>query len=342
MKGQKRVFAVLIIVLLQLQLPAQDKGNKSFGLFENEEILNISLHFDIDTYLKEKPEEDRLDARLTIYTGKSDSISREIKVSARGNFRRRNCVFPPVMLYLKNLETGYSDLDDLGKVKLVSHCKDEELYDTYIMREYIIYKLYNLVTDFSFRARLLNINYYDSVSDSLYANKLGFIIEPVNTLEDRFGVDEIEDIEIRPESIEMELLMKLAVFQYMIANSDWFIDTMHNLKIFGDEDKLENLIAVPYDFDYTGWVNTYYAYPREDLGLEDIRDRAFYGPTRTEDEYRAILDYYLELEDKIIDTIKDFQYLKGHERNDLVRYVRSFYRLYRGDELLKICMDPHK
>jgi len=336
--------AILIIVSVLVTLPrqiiAQDDKAISFGLFEEEDMLNISLSFDIGTFMKEKPEDEYLDAKITIYIGEKDSIYKDIKVSARGNYRRRTCEFPPIMLNFEDIKTGYSDLDDLEKVKLVSHCQDEEIYETYLLREYLVYSIYNIITDYSFRVRLLNVSYYDINYDTLYANKRGFIIEPVNTLEDRFGENEIEDIEITVEAIDNDLLLRLSVFQYLMANSDWYISTMHNLKIFGDADSLKDLIAVPYDFDYTGWVDTHYAIAREDLGLEDIRDRAFYGPCRSEEEYRDVLDYYLELEDNIIDTIKDFEYLNGQERNDLVRFIKSFYKLYRKDEIINILMEP--
>jgi len=335
-----KTIAVLLIGILNIHVLAQEGENKSFGLFEKDEILNISLAFDIGKYIEEKFEENLLDAEITIYTGETDSIFENIKVRSRGNFRRSNCSFPPIMLHMKDMETGYSDLDDLGKVKLVSHCKDENIYDTYLFREYLIYKIYNVITDYSFRVRLLNIDYYDINYDILYVSKRGFIIEPVNNLEDRFAHDEIEEVKISGEAIENDLMLKLSLFQYMIANSDWYLPIMHNLKIFGDKDVMMNLIAVPYDFDYTGWVNTHYAYAREELGLEDIRDRAFFGPCRNEEEYRLVLDYYLELEDNIIDTVKDFKYLKGPARNDLIRYVKSFYRLYKGDEIMNICMKP--
>lgn len=337
------IFRTIIITLLVIntlpgQVNAQDKKAASFGLFEEEEPLNVSLSFDIDRFMKEKPENEYLDAQIVI-CGK-DTIRYGLRISARGNFRRRTCEFPPIMLNFDDFETGYTDLDDLNKVKLVSHCQDEEIYDIYLLREYLIYKIYNIVTDYSFRVRLLNINYYDIKQNTLYATKMGFIIEPVNKLEERFGEDEIEDIAMTSENIEDELLLKLSVFQYLIANSDWFLPTMHNLKVFGNKDSLKNLIAVPYDFDYTGWVDTHYAYAREDIGLEDIRDRAFYGPSRSEEEYRAVLDFYSELEDNIIDTIKDFKYLQGHERNDLVKFIKSFYKLYRNDGIIDICMNP--
>lgn len=334
------LFILLVSGLSPWHLYSQDKNDADFGLFKEESILDIKLAFDIETFMKDKPEEEYLDAEITIYVGETDSIFEEIKVSARGNYRRRTCDFPPIMLNFKGAKTGYPDLDDLGKVKLVSHCMPGEDYQTYVMREYLAYKIYNIITDYSFRVRLINISYYDIKDRSLYANnKIAFILEPVDLLEERFGEDEIEDIEITDKAVKNDIVLKLSTFEFLIANSDWSIPMAHNLKIFGDENSLSNAIVVPYDFDYSGWVNTHYSVAREDLGLKDIRDRAFLGPCRSEAEWREVLDYYLEMENKIIDMIKDFEYLKGYERNDLVRYVRSFYRLYRNDKIINIFME---
>ena len=314
--------------------PGDEKDD--FGLFSENTILDVRLAFDIGTFMRDKPEDEYLDAEITVYEGNNDSIFENIKVSARGNFRRRTCDFPPVMLYMEGISSGYPDIDKLDKVKLVSHCSSSEEYQNYVLREYLAYRVYNIITDYSFRVRLLNISYYDINTDTLFAEKTGFILEPVDFLEDRFDEDEIEDIEIKMESVANDILLKLSVFEYFIANSDWAVPLIHNLKVFGDEGSMEELIAVPYDFDYSGWVNAHYSMPRVDLGLEKITERAFFGPCYSEEMYRPVLDFYLGLEDKIIDMIKDFEYLDRRERNELVRFVKSFYRLYRKDEIFSI------
>ncbi len=320
-------------------LNAQVRDDNNFGLFDSDEILDVSLRFDIGRFMLEKPEEESIDAALTIYPGKTDSVFCKIKLRARGNYRRRICDFPPVMLDFDSISTGYRDIDRLEKVKLVSHCMPDEEYDIYVMREYLAYKIYNTVTAFSFRVRLLNISYYDINYDTLYSCRKGFLLEPVDNLEKRFGMDEVEDIEIKIEDLNRDNIMRLSVFQFLIANSDWFAPSMHNIKIFGDSESLQDLIAVPYDFDYSGWVNTGYALARDDLGLEDIRERAFLGPCGSEKEYMKILEYYTGLEDSIIDTVKEFPYLNGSNRRDLIRYIRSFYRMFKRNEILDICME---
>ncbi|MFP4487995.1 MAG: hypothetical protein ACLFN1_01700 [Bacteroidales bacterium] len=336
--GLSKVRTVLLLVLFtslgSFQLRAGMDEGRSFRLFEGKDRLNVSLSFDIAAFMREKAEDEYLDAFIMICPDGGDTIATGIKISARGNFRRRNCDFPPLMLNFKDTETGYSDIDALKKVKLVSHCMPDKDYETYVLREYLAYKIYNIVTDYSFRVRLLNISYYDIKHDTLYTVKTGFLLEPVSMLEKRFGMDEIEDVEIGNEAVEEDLLLKLSVFQHLIANSDWLVSLMHNIKVFGDEELPGDVIAVPYDFDFTGWVNAGYAVAREDLGLEDIRDRAYLGPCRSEDEYRDVLDYYMEKKNIFIDTIKEFSYLEGRNRRDLIRYIRSFYRLYRKDEII--------
>jgi len=329
-----------VLMVFSLQLNALHRQDIPFGLFEDEDILKISLSFDIATFMQDKPEEEYLPAIISIHNGGGHPVSREIKLRARGNYRRNNCAFPPVMLNFEDADTGYPDIDELEKVKLVSHCMDDDRYETYILREYLAYKIYNAVTEYSFRVRLLDVNYYDINYDTLYASRYGFILEPVDVLEVRFGQEELEGIEIEEAAVENDILLDVCVFQYLIGNSDWSVPLIHNLKVFGDISPGEKLITVPYDFDYSGWVNSHYAVALGNRGLEDITERTFLGPCRSRQEYRAVLDHYLGLEETIIDTIKEFKYLKGPERRDLIRYVKSFYKLYRKDAIIDIFLQP--
>jgi hypothetical protein len=46
---------------------------------------------------------------------------------------------------------------------LGTHCRsDNRLFERYVLREYTVYRLYNLLTPFSFRARLVRATYVDT------------------------------------------------------------------------------------------------------------------------------------------------------------------------------------
>lgn len=310
-----------------------------FKLFEKRDILEITLMFDISTYLREKPDEEYLDALLTYKYNETDSINKKIRIRARGNFRYRTCDFPPLRLNFKDASFGFSDLDSLTNVKMVTHCFDNEAYQNYLMREYLIYKLYNVVTEYSFRVRFLKIRYIDTGKKGLDFEQYGFIIEPLDRLLFRSHAIEIEDTAVGFDDIEYEMMTRIAVFQYLIGNSDWYIPMIHNVKILKELDKYSSsVMAIPYDFDYSGFVNAHYAVPRKDLNLVSIKDRAYLGPCRSEEEFRRTLEEFLTLKEDFLDEVRNFEYLNRTVKRELIDYINSFYDLYRKDDILKRLM----
>lgn len=337
-----KIYCIIILACHLIPAGAQnDPAGGSFGLFESEDMLNISLRFDIARYMDEKPSDEQLNALITFHLNGTDSLHKRISLRSRGHYRNRICDFPPLMLNFKGTDFGYSDLDDMKNVKLVSHCMPDEKFENYILKEYLAYKLFNIISDYSFRVRLLKLDYIDINYDTLYISKHGFLIEPVSAMKKRFGMQEIEDSIINPDIVDVNNLLRVSLYQYLIANSDWNISLIHNLKVFSSAEETENMaIAVPYDFDFTGWVNTDYAVAMTSVGLEEITDRAFFGPCNSMQEYKQILNEFLLYKEVFIELIKDFKYLKGSERRELIAYIRSFYKLYKNDEILKICMEP--
>jgi len=327
--------------------PVSDTIINNFGLFEDDRLVEISLKFDITYFMENKPEEEDLDAVLTWHFNEYDSINKAVRLRSRGNYRHRNCPFPPIRINLKKSNMGYSDLEMIDNIKLVTHCRDDKQYEDYMLKEYLIYKLYNIVTDFSFRVRLLKIKYIDTGSLGVNYTRFAFVIEPVDIREDRMTVTEQEEVKPGMHNIEGPLADRISLFQFMVGNLDWFLPTLHNLKVFtrsGNDDS--ELAALPYDFDYSGFVNTEYATPRDDLNLEHIRERAYIGPCRSEAEWRELLNEFSGYRNQFIETIRDFPYLDREIKKDLVDYIDSFYTLYRRDVILEMmgrtCIDLNK
>src|SRR5665647_139854 len=170
---KKFFFQVYLITFLVLPVFSQndstgtqsaipDKSHKSFRLFEDNKLLEISLRFDMTTYLRNKPSEDYLKAVITFHLSKTDSINENIRLRTRGVFRNQYCYFAPIELNFKKADFGYSDLNKISKIKLVPQCNLGSENENYVLREYLIYKLFNVFTDTSFRVRLLTINYIDT------------------------------------------------------------------------------------------------------------------------------------------------------------------------------------
>jgi hypothetical protein len=142
----------------------EDTLTDNFGLFTHDEILDLSLRFDITHYTRKKPKDEYLKAILTYHINDKDSINKEIRLKSRGEFRNGYCDFPPLAVNFKKVEFKKEDLSRIEKMKVVTHCISGN--EKNLIKEYLIYKLYNVLTDNSFRVRLLRINYINTFKKS--------------------------------------------------------------------------------------------------------------------------------------------------------------------------------
>src|SRR5437764_143943 len=88
------------------------------------------------------------------------TIELPITISVRGNLRRKTCEFVPLRIaFSRDAAKGtVFELRGVG-LKLVTHCQNSSKSDQYILREYLAYRIANIVTPRSFRARLARVTY---------------------------------------------------------------------------------------------------------------------------------------------------------------------------------------
>lgn len=335
----KKVIPLLTILSIFYLSPVSgqvDSTGKSFAvndtqsvrhnLFDTDDLFEISLKFDITHYKKAKSNEEYLDAVLTYNTGGNDSVSKNIKVRARGNIRRTAiCDFPPLMLNFKMTDSVESEFSGINKLKIVPYCKIG--YEDYILKEYLAYKLYNVLTDYSLKVRLFKINYINTAKEKKPITQYGFAIEPIDLFEKRTDTKEIKFTGMTQRSIKPEMLDQMAIFNYMIGNTDWSVPILHNVILFAKtnpEPDFQNLIAA-YDFDYSGLVHTDYSVPFEALPIETVRDRLYMAVCRTEEVFTDALKIFVEKKDEFYKVINDFPYLSDRSKKDMINYLNGFY-----------------
>ena len=267
----------------------RDTQSVNIKLFDSDEIIDISLKFDLTSYKRNRSDQEYFDAVLTYYANSKDSVTKNIKVRARGIVRREICDFPPLMLNLKMKDSVGGEFAGVGKLKLVPVCKAG--FEDYVLREYLIYKLYNVLTDISFRVRLLRISYINTFKNSKPLVQYGFVIEPIKLFEKRTKSNELKTAKVTQKSIKPEMMDRFAIFNYMIGNTDWSVPIMHNALVFAQafSNRPDLGIIVPYDFDYSGFVNAWYAVPFESLPIKSVRERYYLGICRSEEVFRNSL-----------------------------------------------------
>jgi len=334
----KKIFPVLIFLsgfFIQPVLSQNDSVNIDYiladtqkvniKLFDSDDPIDISLRFDITYYRRNKPDVEYLPAVLTYCTNDKDSINKNVKVRSRGESRRRICDFPPLNLNLKLTDSVGGEFAGIDKLKLVPYCKIG--YEEYVLKEYLVYRLFNVLTENSFRVRLLRINYINTFKKSKPIRQYGFAIEPVKLLEKRTHSLEIEIPNISQRNIKPDIMDRVAIFNYMIGNTDWSVPNRHNVLVLTQplSDQPELGLTVPFDFDFSGLVNAEYAAPSDALPITSVRVRYYVGICRNQENYLKALKEFTDKKDMFYKVINDFPYLSGRSKKEIINYLDEFY-----------------
>jgi hypothetical protein len=297
-----------------------------FQLFSTTDILEISLHFNMTQFTRVKSRDEYMKALVTFYFSEGDSINLEAKLKSRGEFRHDYCSFPPISLNFKKDTLTGEDFNSLGKVKMVTHCKLGN--EDYLFKEYLVYRLYNILTDYSFKVRLLKVNYINTYKESRAVQSYGFFIEPLDHLAERTATVPDDSPYLTARNIRADMLNRVAVFNYMIGNTDWSVSGQHNFKILVTHDATgqEVRMGIPYDFDYSGIVNAPYAIPQEGLGLNSVRDRLYLGMCGTEEDMLKIVQEFAAKKDQFYREIQEFPLIHEWQRKNIISYLDEFYK----------------
>jgi hypothetical protein len=324
------LISCLIFLVFKTQVISQD-----LNLFDSEEILEISLKGDFDKLFKDtKGEPQYFDFSLSYVDNSQNTPEIPLKVRTRGHFRREMniCNFPPLLLNFAKETAINTVFEKQDKLKLVMPCKGEK----YLLREFYVYKLYNLITEQSFKVTLVRLTFEDlSSKPKDFEPVLAFLIEDEELMAERNGMTSVNQELIRPESLPVPDFLRMAVFQYLIGNTDWSIQYRQNIKLI-NVDKASLPIAVPYDFDHAGIVEAPYAKPAPELKMLSVTERRYRGycmeDMKVFDETIALYNskkeaiYNLYAESKLLDekTIKS-----------TVKYLDGFYDLVNNPKRLK-------
>jgi len=325
-----RITCSIFFLLATLTVSGQQADTNSlFNELLDRNIIEITLRTDIQQLLDNRKKEIYQDAMFEYMDAEGIARNYEIKIRVRGKFRRRICDFPPIKLNLDKdrlEEQGYTDHD---KFKLVTHCIDEKkVGNQNVLKEYLCYQIYEQLTDKSFRTKLIKLNYVDTEGNYPEPiERYAFMIESIRELADRLGGEECEDCLNQPrERFEPKNEATVAMFQYMIGNEDWSTTMARNMKLIRyGKDSTQPYTIVPYDFDFSGLVNTSYAIPSADHGLSSITERAYLGFSLSPEQIKATKNLFRSKKKDIINMIKDFDQLSGASRRFCIDYVRDFY-----------------
>jgi hypothetical protein len=310
-----------------LKKQEEKSARKYLSLFENEDILEVSLRFDLSGFLKKPDKNQSFDGVMTFHFSETDTLDRNVTIQYRGQSRYERCRLPPMRIIFRQPVYEISDSARIKKIKLVNECQSGALYDDYVIKECLVYKLYNVLTDTCFRVRLLKVNYIDTEKKKKPVVQYGIFIEPEELLAKRTNLLEVKTKSLTQKHMHPLMIDRIAIFNYMVSNWDWSVPGQHNISVFSSPliEFAGSGIPVPFDFDLTGIVNAEYAIPPPDIGIETNRDRKFTGICRTREVYKEELMMFLDKKDEFYSVIDNYPYLGKGAKKDIISFLDQFF-----------------
>jgi len=320
---------ILLIVLCSTASYSQNNTSNT-KLFDDDNLIRITLRSDFD-YILSYREDDREDrSAILSYEDVDGPREVQLELGSRGNFRRdsANCDFPPLKLSFKKKEIKNTIFEGQETIKLVSHCRSGyPEFIQYIFREYQVYKLYNLVTNYSFSVKMALVTYEDTGNNMPVFSQYAFLIEDNDAIAKRFRLDKIDE-KVLIKDLEPHNALSLAVFEFMIGNTDWIIPFEKNVEIIGYGSKV---IAVPYDFDYSGSVNIDYAKYGSSYPLISL-PREYKGLCYDKETFEFVFQEYIRLRKPMMKSIRKSSYLDQVSKDHLTQYYQEFFEIIRSEE----------
>lgn len=315
------------------QYAARAAAAEAAPLFRSHDPVRITLTSDIDWLRDERNDSVDVEGTLTFVDLDGSEVTKPVEVRTRGNFRRdkKNCNFPPLRLDVPTGQMRGTLFEGQDKLKLVSPCQDNrDQYQNYVFDEYLVYRAFQIVTPYSFRVRLVEVTFVDVGGKYDTRTKHGFLIEDEEAMAERNRATVVDATQFHPARMDPRQSITVALFNYMVANSDWSPVYFHNSKMIRTEEGL--YMSVPYDFDWSGVVNARYATPDPSLNIRTVRDRTYRGFCRPELQYEPSVAVYRETRAEIRALYEGFAAL-GHpefdadDAKDALRYYDDFYKV---------------
>jgi hypothetical protein len=258
-----------------------------------------------------------------------NALTVPVRARTRGIWRLRMCDFPPLRLNFAGATSKGSIFHELDKPKLVSYCQNVDDYEQYILQEFQLYRIYQLLTPVSHKARLLRLTYADSASGKVRAKRYGFLLEEPSALAARLGGKVMEQKGALPGDLDPFQDALVGVFQYMIGNTDYSINGLHNVELLFKEDG--TVLPIAYDFDFAGAVNARYAIPDERLNIPNVRKRLFRGYCSDAGSYAKVFALFKEKKPEIYALYGD-EIGKLMDRGTVKETLRYFDEFYETIE----------
>ena len=328
-----RTTLILVVMVFGAAALGDDDVHEITPLFSSNEVLDVTLRGPFSTIMRKRSDEEDLPATLTYDDAARGPVTVEIGIQARGRFRRQRevCRWAPLRLNFRKSSLENTVFAGSDKLKLVTHCRNNsDRHTQVLLAEHLAYRILNLVTDESFRVRLLRITYVDTDKRDRERVDLGFLIEHKDQLARRIGLEVNEAPQTEIDALDARHTNLGSVYQFLIGNTDFSPiraapdeDCCHNYVLFGTE--TGRMLSVPYDFDMSGLVDAPYASPHPRFKLRNVRERLYRGRCVFNEHIEASVQTFLEKKEAIYELLDAHEFFQPGKRKNTLRFIDAFY-----------------
>lgn len=314
-------------------------------LFAEDGVLEITLNIDSGELCRPRETEDCgfTPTTLEYVAGPGQAGTLPVQVKVRGGWRSltRNCAVPLLWVQFDPAAAVGTPFEGQDLLPLTTHCgKGASIeystqavrrsdFEQYLLREYLGHRVYNGLSELSLRTRLARVRYRESSALGRPPAHYGFFTEHFDALASRAGAERPERGSFEADSLDAQSAAVLALFQFMIGNTDWSIARERNtLLLLRDGRQL----PVPYDLDMSGLVDAHYAGPAPGLPIDGVRDRYFLGYCQPGTDWDALLTHFLDARDRVLAMPGTIPGLSRKSLRAATRFLEGFYAILANPE----------
>jgi hypothetical protein len=325
-------------------------------LFAENTVMTLSIALDFDDLCRPRESEacDFVPTVLVYGTESGGKQSIPVEIKTRGGWRslKRNCSAPLLWVRFAAEAVAGTPFEGQTLLPLTTHCgKGLSVasatraiprgdFEQYLLREFLAYRIYSTLTDLSLRTRLVRISYPDPGQSGRSTLHYAFFTEHFDDAAARTGNERPERGSFDAERLDPQAAARLALFQFMIGNTDWSIARERNTMLLQSGEGKQ--LPVPYDMDMSGLVNADYAGPAPGLPIASVRERYFLGFCQPGVDWDALFADFDSKSDAILALGEQ---LPGFSRNSqrwIHRYLEGFFAVMdsaeqRKDQITAAC-----
>lgn len=318
------------------QAPAEAVADtKITPLFASSETLPVRLRYSNKQLRKETNDSTYLENSIAYQNpdGTWDSIP--VRIRARGNWRRKNCYFPPVKFKIRKSAAEGTLFEGNKELKLVVPCLLQSSSDDKVLCELMAYRIYEQVSPYHLKTRRLAIELQEEKGKKIKVHNVeGFVIEDIPKVAKRYDGN-VNKRKVHPLQQDNVTCIQNDFFQYMIGNTDFSVAYQHNEKLLFINKKT---LPVPYDFDMSGLVDAPYAVVSQigdqKLAIDDVKQRLYRGFKRDPALYEQVRQQYLANKSDIMKQVDDLEssFKSPNEFKRVRSYVSSFFDILQNEQ----------